>query len=348
MQELTHTVKYIFDELAPATIPAILVTARNIIQGKSKKKKQKGGRKNIKGGFGEEMVKDAVTELYKIAPSALLVAAQRYLGKSKKKQKGGRVGKRMNYTLPQKGSGGSGETEALGEVDRNQVRILEEWVEEPRIPQLDGEWDDRQELKNKISRLREQINKHEEKSSPNKRQSPGELKGYPKQAQQFEESALDLGYLVKQAFGWGEETPRYQSNLVAYRPDHEDNPSMAHLTLHTPQRGHPTTQFHARGEKKNNGFQSKTIFQTGKKTGNTYFTKNGRVRSESSLGRATSSNESRQLTSNGLSIARDMATGQRREWQEGERQAYIQKHLTGDPIRDMHYLKLMNKMRGRS
>ena len=130
MQELTHTVKYILDELAPATIPAILVTARNIIQGKSKKKKQKGGRKNIKGGFGEEFVKDAVTELYKIAPSALLVAAQRYLSKSKK-QKGGscqssacsgnqrllystegklqcdsaaaRGGQRMNFTLPQNG-----------------------------------------------------------------------------------------------------------------------------------------------------------------------------------------------------------------------------------------------------
>ena len=129
MQELTHTVKYILDELAPATVPAILVTARNIIQGKSKKK-QKGGKKNIKGGFGKEMVKDAVTELYKIAPAALLVAAQRFLGKSKK-QKGGscqssactgnqrllyssegklqcdnaaaRGGQRINYTLPQKG-----------------------------------------------------------------------------------------------------------------------------------------------------------------------------------------------------------------------------------------------------
>mgnify|MGYP001229953414 CR=1 FL=1 len=130
MQELTNTVKYLLDELAPATIPAILVTARNIIQNKTKKNKQKGGRKNIKGGFGKEMVQDAVTELYKVAPAALLVAAQRYLGKSKK-QKGGscqssacsgnqrllystegklqcdnaaaRGGQRMNYSLPQKG-----------------------------------------------------------------------------------------------------------------------------------------------------------------------------------------------------------------------------------------------------
>ncbi len=227
----------------------------------------------------------------------------------------------------------------------DEVRVVDE-REESRIPQVDGSWDNVSQMQNRINRLQKQMNKNKEKISPNKRQYPGELKGYPKQAQQFQESAEGLGYLVKQAFGW-EKTPMYKSNLVAYRPGYEDNPSKPHLTLHTPSPYHPSPEFHARGQQKNNGFQSKIIFQTGKKTGDPYFSnKNGRFHAESSLGREFSSNSSRQLASNGLTIARDMATAPRRGWPPGEREKFLRNHLTGDKIRDRHWLKMMNETSG--